>query len=259
MGDEAAYPGLVTLSRGKGWDVRPPVVTARAGRRRQGTCSRGNRNHSCRTRPDNMSGCPVCLCGGFLGPGTFGAKTRPVLSKLAQAGQQTPSPDPKPRSPTRSLAGQPKTGTPLSAPSSEGCPNPLQASGRALASEFISPITGEFISPIAGEREGSHSRGGLRQGLGQGTGWGARPSRKGPGEPGQGWQCRKRDPLPEGTGASAGHGPGGAAGGERGEGRHLDQGLQPPTGREALPAGCPCQPTHRQEARGTGKSHILGH
>lgn len=49
----------------------------------------------------------MCLSGGFLGPGTFGAKTRPVLGKLAQAGQQTPSPDPLPH-----LLGNLKQGLP---------------------------------------------------------------------------------------------------------------------------------------------------
>ena len=63
-------------------------------------------------------------------------KTRPVLGKLAQAGQQTPRRDPKPRWVTPPLCA------------SDGCPNPLQASGRALASEFL--------LPIAGGREGPH-------------------------------------------------------------------------------------------------------
>ena len=131
------------------------------------------------------------------------------------------------QSSTPPLAGQPEAGTPLSVPTSEECPNPLQASRGALASEFISPIAGE---------------GGLGQGLGHGTGWGARPSRKGPREPGQGRQCRKRDPLPESTGASAGHGPGGAGGESEGRDGTWTRGCNPQLDVRLLLQGVPASP-----------------
>lgn len=109
---------------------------------------------------------PVCLSGGFLGPGTFSAKTRPVLGKPTRVGHQTPRPEPNPSTPACWLCVT--LGGDLPSLNLR-CPNPsclLQSPGKGVYRVLACSGSGRGIPP---NRPG---RGGLLQGLGQGRGRG---------------------------------------------------------------------------------------